>query len=65
MYTSMTPLVSNKVHLFKGWRDIPTGKPWAFHFLKKVTYGFLGAVKKGQNLTFKVSFLCQKSMESF
>jgi hypothetical protein len=61
----MASLVSDKVHLFTGWRDIAMNKLWAFHFLKKVTYGFLGAVKKGQNLTFKVSFLCQKSMESF
>ena len=41
------------------------GKPGAFHFLKKVTYGFLGDVKKGQTLTFKVNFLCQKSTDFF
>ena len=38
---SMTPIVSNKVHLFSGCRDIPKGKLWVFHFLKKVTYGSL------------------------
>ena len=31
----MTPIVSNKVHLFTGWRDIPKDKPQALHFLKK------------------------------
>ena len=61
----MTTLVSDKGHLFTGWRDIPKCKPWAFHFLKKLTYSFLGDVEKGQNLTFKVDFLFQKSTESF
>ena len=41
----MTTLVSDKIHLFTGWRDILMDKPWAFHFLKKVTYGFLDEVK--------------------
>ena len=59
---SMTPLVSNKVHLFTGCRDIPKGKPWAFHFLKKVTYGFLDELvvilenKVVQNLKLKNVF---------
>ena len=29
---SMTTLVSDKVDIFTGWRDIPRDKPWAFHF---------------------------------
>ena len=62
---SMTTLVSDRGQLFTGWRDIPKGKPWAFHFLKNLTKCFLGDVEKGQNLTFKVNFLCQKSTESF
>ena len=62
---SMTPLVSNKVHLFAGCRDIPKGKPWVFHFLKKVTYGFLDETLKSRNLTFKVNFLCQKWTKNF
>ena len=53
MQVSMTTLVSDKVHLFTGWRDIPKGKPGAFHFLKKNAYSFLGEAKKGQNLTKK------------
>jgi hypothetical protein len=42
---SMTTLVSDKVHLFSGWRDLTMDKPWAFHFLKKVTNGFVDTVK--------------------
>ena len=60
---SMTPLTSNKVHLFAGCSDIPKGRPWAFHFLKKVTYGFLDEAQKSRNLTFKVNLQCQKSTE--
>ena len=41
----MTTLVSNKVHLFTGWRDIPKDKPQAFHFMKKLTHCFLDEVK--------------------
>jgi hypothetical protein len=44
----MTPLISNRVHLLTGWRDIPKGKPWAFHFSKKVTYGFLDEAIKAK-----------------
>ena len=47
----MTPLVSNKVHLFTGHRNIPTVQPWGFHFLTKRTCCFLDNAKKFQNLT--------------
>ena len=53
----MTPLVSNKVHLFTGCRDILKGKPWACYFLKKVTYRQKLVVivgnKVAQNVKFK------------
>ena len=42
----MTPLASNKVQLFTGWRDVPKDKPQAFH-LKKTYLKFL---RQGQNL---------------
>ena len=67
--SSMTSLVSDKVHLFTAWRDIPMDKPWAFHFLEKFTYGFLDKVKnwmailenKGvQNLKLEKKCLWQK-----
>ena len=45
----MTTVVSDKVHLFTGWRGIHKGKPWVFHFLKRNTYGFLDDVEKGKN----------------
>ena len=48
LFLSMTPLISNKVHLLTGWRDIPKGKPWEFYFLKKVTYSFLDDAKKAK-----------------
>ena len=54
LLSSMTTLVSDKVHLFTEGRDIPIDKPWVFHFLKKVTCGFLDDAKNCQNLTFKV-----------
>ena len=41
----MTTLVSDKVRLFTGGWDIPNDKPKAFHFLTKLTYGFLDAVE--------------------
>ena len=59
----MTTLVSDKTHLFAGWRDIGMDKLRVFHFLKKVTNGYLNDAKNCQNPTFKVIFLCQKSMK--
>ena len=53
----MTMLDSHKVHLLRGCRDIPKGKPWAFQFLKEATYSFLDEAQNSQNLTFKVNFL--------
>ena len=48
LFRSMTPLVSNKVHLLTGWREIPKGETWVFYFLIKVTYGFLDDAKKAK-----------------
>ena len=44
---SMTTLVSGKVQLFTGWRDIPKDKSQTFHFLKKTYLQFL---RQGQKL---------------
>ena len=35
---SMTTLVSDEVHLFTGWSDIPMDKLHTFNFLKKLAY---------------------------
>ena len=35
---STITLVSDKVHLFTGWRDIPKEKPQAFHTLEKLNF---------------------------
>ena len=47
LFNSITTLVSDKVHLFTGWRDIPKDKLKAFYFyiMKKLTYGFLDEVE--------------------
>ena len=48
--------MSNKVHLaITECREmrIPKGKPWAFHFLKKLTWSFLDDARECQNCAFK------------
>ena len=66
LFDSMTTLVSDKVHHLQDGGIYPrVNSAWALHFLKKLTYGFLGDIEKGQNLTFKVNFLCQKLRDTF
>ena len=44
VHISITTIVSNKVHIFSGCRDMHNSKPWAFHFFEK-TCSFLDEAK--------------------
>ena len=45
---SMTTHVSDQVHLFTGWRDIPKDKPQSFHSKRSVVKYRINAEKAGK-----------------
>ena len=62
---SMPTIVSDKVQLFTGWRDIPKGKPGAFHFLKKKHLQFLRRRRKRSKSDIQSQFSMSKMDEIF
>ena len=60
MSISMTPLVSNKVHLFTGCRHIPKGKTLGISFFEKSYLWFLRRGQKRPKSDFRSQFSMSK-----